>query len=141
VINKILLLLIPFLILTGCGSKFKKIYSNENSSSLEQGRALPFSFEIYKQTEIAKIRTYHWNNGKGKNPGQIVITDKKNKLIGSWQANSVPGKNNSENVLWEVTPDISLPPGKYLISTSDQKSWSFNKTSLGSGFTSIYTKE
>ncbi len=137
---KLIILLLPLLI-AGCSSNLKKAYSNENNSPVTQGSALPFQFEVYSDIEIAKIRTFHWNDGKGAPAGEIILTDKPGKVIGKWQAEGKPGRNNVASALWEVEPDIKLKPGIYFITTSDEKSRSCNPESQGIGFTSIYIKE
>lgn len=137
---KVFVFLLP-LLLAGCSSNVKKAYSNENNSPVTQGAAMPFQFEVYSEIEIAKIRTYHWNDGKGAPAGEIILTDRPGKVIGKWQAEGKPGRNNVASALWEVEPDIKLKPGIYFISTGNDKSWSHNPESQGIGFTSVYIKE
>ncbi len=136
-----LLLLFTAVILSGCSPEAKKAYSNENNRPVLHGEATPFMFQIYKETKILKIRTYHWNDGKGAPAGYIILSDKENKETGRWQAEVKSGKKETSSVLWEVEPDMALSPGIYYISTTDQKSWSFNNESNKAGFTSIYIQE
>ncbi len=138
---RILLLLFTAVILSGCSPEEKKAYSNENNRPVLHGEATPFMFQIYKETKILRIRTYHWNDGKGAQAGYIILSDKDNKETGRWQAEVKSGKKETSSVLWEVEPDLAISPGIYYISTTDQKSWSFNAESNKAGFTSIYIQE
>jgi hypothetical protein len=129
------------MLLAGCSPKAKRAYSNENNKPVLHGVAAPFMFEIYKETKILKIRTYHWNDAKGVSAGFIILSDKSKKEIGRWQADSKSGKKETNSVLWEVEPDQVITPGVYYITTTDLKSWSFNTESNNAGFTSIYIQE
>ncbi|OQY74402.1 MAG: hypothetical protein B6D45_07020 [Ignavibacteriales bacterium UTCHB3] len=125
----------------GCSKELKTVYSNENNLPVKQGEAQPFSFEVYSDLEVVKIRTFHWNDGKGAEPGEIILSTEGGKQIGKWKAEPKPGREGVESALWEVEPDITLKPGRYTVKTSDSRSWSFNEASGGIGFTSIYTKK
>ncbi len=129
------------LLMAGCSPGLKAVYSNENGSPVKQGGAKPFSFEIYSEMEIAKIRTYHWNDGKGAPAGEIILTGPGGKETGRWKAEGKPGRNSVASAVWEAETDITLKPGIYTVTTSDEKTWSYNEASLGAGFTSIYTKK
>jgi len=129
------------LLLSGCSRDLKAVYSNENNSPVKQGDAKPFTFQVYSDLEVVKIRTYHWNDGKGAPAGEIFLVDAQGKEVGRWKAGAVKGRNDVSSALWEVEPSITLKPGFYTVRTSDERSWSYNDASLGAGFTSIFTSK
>lgn len=129
------------LLLSGCSKDLKAVYSNENSSPVKQGGAKPFTFQVYADLEIVKIRTYHWNDGKGAPAGDIFLLDSTGKEVGRWKAEGMPGRSDVASALWEVKSDLTLKPGIYIVRTSDERSWSYNEASLGAGFTSIFTNK
>ncbi len=133
--------LLLMLLLTGCSPELKAVYSNENGSPVKKGGAKPFQFQVYNEIEVVKIRTYHWNDGKGAIAGEIIITGPGGKETGRWKAENKPGRNGVATALWEAETGITLKPGIYTVTTSDERSWSYNEASLGAGFTSIYTKK
>lgn len=129
------------LLLTGCSRDLKAVYSNENGSPVKQGGAKPFTFEVYSELEIVKIRTYHWNDGKGSPAGDIILVGADGKERRRWNAEAKNGRNGVASAIWEAETGITLKPGRYSVKTSDDRTWSYNEASLGAGFTSIYTQK
>ncbi len=99
-------------------------------------------FELTQSTYISYIDTYHWNNGKGSfgnNFGAYIkiIELNSNKKYGPWKVQLRSGTNNAPNVHWIVHPNITLPPGTYIINDSDPATWSHNNASNNVGFSKV----
>jgi hypothetical protein len=113
-----------------------------------------------KPETITLIRTYHWNYGRGQDPGAdgyIRILDRngnekfKSQLI--YAENGVGGVTNVYWVAYGLPPIIEksgpmrsdYPPlnwkletGKYIIDDSDRSTWSYNLGSGEKGITLVY---
>ncbi|EHL16964.1 hypothetical protein HMPREF9629_00206 [Peptoanaerobacter stomatis] len=89
-----------------------------------------FMFEITKRYSLKSITTYHWNNGRGMDPGTISLYDDKGNSIGSWNAEA-RGSSGAQKVNWDVFPDIIIEPGQYYIYDSSPETWS---SSVASNF-------
>ena len=85
---------------------------------------------------VQSISTYHWNGGRGMNPGTISLYDWDDNLIGSWKATGRAG-SGVNNVYWDVFPNLILEPGHYYVMPSSRKSWSCNDESKNAGFVEI----
>lgn len=115
----------------------EEIFTNTNVYSVQNGGDSP-SFSILETTKIAMIKTYHWNDAKGKAPGTIGLKDKNGKSYGPWKASSEPGQGGVKNAYWKVTPNIELPGGIYTILDSDPSTWAQNKESKGEGMAWVF---
>ena len=82
--------------------------------------------------------------GLGAVPGLIRIydvTDGGNELLGTWEA-TARDEEESENVKWDIFPDITLQAGhSYRIVDSDPATWSNNTESEEMGFVELFTDE
>lgn len=87
--------------------------------------------------KITKIITYHWNNGKGRSPGDISLYSDLEEY-GPWEATGMTGANNVQNAYWQVTPNIVLEPGSYSVTDSDPDTWSTNNEADSEGMVTIY---
>ena len=116
------------------------IWTNLNSEAVKSG---PEHYRVLTLKQdadpilIQRIRTYHWNGGKGAAPGTISVWEGETKL-GSWQAVG-RGENGTPNIYWEVLVDIIMYPGhSYTFKVSDPDSMSYNQTSGNAGMFEIY---
>jgi hypothetical protein len=91
-------------------------------------------FDLDRPHRITRIQTYHWNQGRGAEPGRIAVADSHGKVLGSWQAGSSPGQGGVANAYWHVQPGITLPAGTYTIRDSDPATWAHNPRSGQRGF-------
>lgn len=110
---------------------------------------------------ITLIRTYHWNYGRGQDPGSlgsIKIADINDNIIYTTAINYTEnGMGNVQNCYWIASGKIghaksgpilaSLPslnwnldPGTYRIYDSDPKTWANNDETGGKGITFVYAK-
>lgn len=96
-----------------------------NTSSVKNGPEDEASMTLQKRTMLQVITTYHWNNGRGAEPGYIAIL-KDGVEDGRWAATGRSGSGAS-NVLWDVYPNYILEPGyTYSFVDSDRDTWSWN---------------
>ena len=121
-------------------SEEEPIYSNFNSDPVSSH---PDHYRVLSLNDdsepvlIQRIRTHHWNNGKGAQPGTISVHEDDVK-IGTWQA---VGRSafGVPNVYWDVLVDLIMYPGhEYFISVSDVDSMSYNEASGGCGMFELY---
>lgn len=114
-----------------------ELFNNWNKAMVYNGPTGSTYFYLSRQTTITRIITYHWNNGRGRSPGQIALLGPDGRVYGPWNAAGTSGTGGASNVNWIVTPNITLPAGLYLVNDSDPSTWSHNSGSFGSGFTSV----
>lgn len=86
---------------------------------------------------IASIGTYHWNNGRGSNPGTLALKREDGMVFGPWPAVATSGFQGAPNVNWESAPNVTIPTGRYTVIDSDPATWSQNEMSSGMGFVRI----
>jgi len=133
-----------FLVLLASGCSVNKrgeyrIFTTENEFTVKNLPVARTTFIVDSLTEISKIKTYHWNEGNGSEPGTISLRGPSGEMLGPWDAKGLEGKFNKKNVIWEVTPGVVLQPGEYEVIVSKPETWSYNEESLNRGFVSIYT--
>jgi hypothetical protein len=92
---------------------------------------------LERRTRITAITTYHWNNGRGADPGSIALVDASGRLYGPWAADGSPGQGGVPDAYWTVRPNLSLPPGRYVVIDSDLTSWAHNEATGGAGMVRI----
>lgn len=119
------------------GGPPEEIFTNTNVYSVFNGGTSP-KFSILEPTMIAMVKTYHWNDARGKAPGTIGLKDKNGKSYGQWKASSEPGQGGVESAYWKVSPNIELPAGIYTITDSDSSTWAQNKESKGEGMAWVF---
>ncbi|MHC1788355.1 hypothetical protein [Solidesulfovibrio sp.] len=109
-------------------------------------------FRITTPTKITKIWTYHYNQGKGAEPGTIGLRDvNSGQVLGEWPAigtqrmlDPTPGakwptsSDGPPFLYWAVTPRIVLNPGKYEVLDADAATWSQNAEMGGRGCAWVY---
>lgn len=111
------------------------IFYNGNVNAVRNSPTRPTVFTLSVETEIAKITTYHWNNGRGAAPGTIsIMSNNTGELYGPWQAVADAGQGGVPNAYWVVTPNVTLSAGDYIVLDSDKATWAQNPASGGSGF-------
>jgi hypothetical protein len=145
IINKyhILVKLIPLLVtifcfalLMDCARADIVIFSVYSPGDVKNRPPAQIKFKIYEEQFITKIRTYHWNDGKGADPGIIGLRGS-NGFAENWLAR---GESDAtvENAYWVVYPNKNLPPGNYTLVDSDISTWSYNDDTDGRGFVWIF---
>lgn len=114
-----------------------KIFENGNIYLVQNQPTRATEFSLAGPLRLAKIKTYHWNDGRGARPGTITLKSGSGQSFGPWRARGEPGQGGVPNAYWIVEPDITLPAGSYTVVDSDPATWAQNNMSGGSGMTSI----
>jgi hypothetical protein len=108
------------------------IHTTFNTTQVRNG---PSQYPEYRNDEgdvlLTSVTTYHWNDGRGAEPGTIGVYEKSSgKCLGTWQASTRHNKT-----WWDAFPRILLEKGKtYYFVDSDQATWSYNAGSGNVGF-------
>lgn len=113
------------------------LFDNFNGGAVSNGPTALTTFTLQSVTTISLIRTYHWNNARGKAPGTIWLQGADGKKYGPWQATGIEGQGGVKGAFWEVKPSVVLAAGKYTILDSSTESWSCNAQSLKQGFARV----
>jgi len=109
------------------------IFYNGNIGGVSSGGRSP-RFSIDRPVWITNMFTYHY--GYRGVPGNIRIVNATGAEIGIWHAQGRSG-SPQPSFYWEVTPEVVLQPGTYLVETSNPGSWSQNAGSGGNGMLEI----
>ncbi|MBK6966048.1 MAG: zinc ribbon domain-containing protein [Bacteroidales bacterium] len=119
------------------GSKTgRTILSIYNDNEVKSGPLFASKLKLDQAFIITKITTYHYNWGKGAQPGTISL-QKKKETFGPWQASGVSGDDGTPNAKWVCELNQRLEEGTYKVEVSDEKSWSYNGQSGQKGFVVI----
>jgi hypothetical protein len=113
------------------------IFDNGNSDAVLNRPTRPTVFVLDGPTRIAKITTYHWNDGRGAPAGTIALKSASGETYGPWQTTGEPGQGGVPNAYWVANPDVSLPPGSYTVIDSGPATWARNNASKGAGITVV----
>lgn len=92
---------------------------------------------LARRTRITVIRTYHWNDGLGAEPGYIGLVDAGGRMYGPWAADGSTGQGGVPDAYWTVRPNITLPAGRYIVFDSDLASWAHNEATGGAGMVHV----
>ena len=110
------------------------LFDNNNIYAVENGPSAATRFTLRSVHHIERIRTYHWNNGRGVKPGSIRIIGPNREVYGPWPARGLAGQGGVPNAYWEADANVLLGPGTYTILDSDFATWSQNAASSRAGF-------
>jgi hypothetical protein len=117
--------------------KIETVFDNGNSDAVLNRPTRATVFVLNGSTRIAKITTYHWNDGRGAPAGTIALKSSSGETYGPWQATGEPGQGGVANAYWVADPNVSLPPGSYTVIDSDPATWARNDASVGAGMTVV----
>lgn len=109
------------------------IFNNGNIDAVQNGPSRRTRFSIDRPTFISFIQNYHYYN-YGHGPGAISLRGLDGTRYGPWPAEGEQGQGGVPNAYWNCYPNITLPPGTYVIEDSDPGTWSQN---AGSEFRGI----
>lgn len=119
------------------GSKTgRSILSIYNDKEVKSGPLFASKLKLDQAFIITKITTFHYNWGKGAQPGTISL-QKKKETYGPWQARGIAGDDGTPNAKWICEPNQRLEEGNYKVEVSDEKTWSYNGQSGQKGFVVI----
>lgn len=116
-------------------------FDNFNAYSVKNNPLVSTSFTLASSCLLVSIQTYHWNNGRGKLPGNIKIQHTNGTVYGPWTVKGTPGSGGVANVFWTVYPNMAIPAGTYTVIDSDKATWSFNSQSMNKGFTKVVVRK
>ena len=129
-----LLIMLAFTGVSSAAENEIVVLNVNNVASVQNNPSYSPVFTINEPMIITRIRTYHWNYGRGTpGPGSNGIAG-----VGSWPAAGHFGMNQTPNAEWIASPNIRLEPGAYTVTCSDQATWSHNAQSNGVGFATVY---
>ncbi len=109
-------------------NEVKNLFINENPNAVQNNPGRKPVFTLSEPKHVSLIRTYHYNNGRGSQPGEISIVDSQGRLLGVWKAAI------TSRYYWTVTPNAVFPAGTYTIVDSDPATWAHNSATGGAGF-------
>ncbi len=119
----------------------EKLWSNMNTGAVQNNPPKEKELTLRDNAVLlTRISTYHWNNGKGAEPGTISLYEGDVK-IGSWKATGRSG-SGVKNIYWDAKTNVVLyPDHTYTVKVSDHESWSWNKTSGECGMFELYGQD
>jgi hypothetical protein len=117
--------------------QFDKLFDNGNVYAVQNQPTQETVFTVKEQVYVARITTYHWNNGRGAPAGKIALRNSAGEIVGPWQAVGRPGQGGVPSAYWVAEPDMMLPAGTYTVLDSDPATWAQNAASGGTGMVTI----
>jgi hypothetical protein len=119
------------------------VFQHFTNAGLQSGPpSSPSRFTLDRARTITRLRTYHWNQGRGTPaPGTIGVQGPDGRVYGPWQAAGTPGQGGVPNANWEVEPAVTLAPGTYTVLDSDPASWGYNAETGGQGIIWVYARD
>jgi len=114
-----------------------EIMNTWNIGYVENSPSCNPSFTIDEPLRLTYVDTYHWNYGKGAQPGTISLHKDDGTLYGPWEVEGNPGQGGVQNAYWIARPNEVLPAGTYRVEDSDQATWAQNSESGGCGFSKV----
>ncbi|MDZ4835151.1 MAG: caspase family protein [Candidatus Melainabacteria bacterium] len=114
-----------------------KVFDNGNIGRVFNQPTAPTAFSINAPVLVTMITNYHWNDGKGQDPGNITLVNLDGTVYGPWRSHGLAGQGSAPNAHWQCSIDVLLKPGLYMVLDSDVNTWSQNRQSGGSGMTTI----
>lgn len=95
------------------------------------------SLTIKVPTLITNIMDYHWNDGRGQDPGTISLVHQDGTLYGPFQTHGALGQGGVPNASWLCEPNVLVKPGSYAVIDSDVDTWAQNDLSGCCGITEV----
>jgi len=110
----------------GPGAGVASVFTNVNDADARSGAALPATFQINEPHVITRVQTLH---ADGKTAGTIsLVNSQTGQTLGPWQATG-SRRGATDNAVWTVDINETLPPGVYDVVDSDPVSWTHNPES------------
>jgi hypothetical protein len=119
------------------GAKWKDAHDTFRGGRPTGNASKPLYFRLPGPGTVKVVQTMHWNGGKGAPPGKIFLIGEDGVSHGPWYTNGLPGPGGQPNVIWQVTPIVDLPAGRYQVVDSDPFTWSANGASGGAGMARV----
>src|SRR5262249_10610588 len=109
-------------------------FAIKNSAGLLDTPPRLAEFTISKPCYVTSIWDYHWNQGRGATPGNVMLRRSDGTIYGPWEV-LAPDRPSMQN--WECKPRTSIPAGTYTIVDSDHATWSWNEKSNKMGMSKV----
>ncbi len=103
----------------------KTLYKTYNTDPVEGEATVKNKVKFSKAFVVTRIITFHYNDGKGAVAGTISMEGRKGASR-AWQARNAPGADGKPMGRWICEPNERLEAGNYVLTVSDEKSWSTN---------------
>lgn len=108
-----------------------------NIYAVGNGPSQPTTFKLDEDSNLIYLRTYHWNDGRGKPPGTISLRHEDGTVYGPFEIQGKNGQGGVPDAYWECEPGVVLKSGGYVVVDSDPASWSQNDSSGNRGFAKV----
>ncbi|MBL0188190.1 MAG: caspase family protein [Candidatus Obscuribacter sp.] len=95
------------------------------------------SVTIKVPTLITNLMNYHWNDGRGQDPGQITLMRQDGLTYGPFNTHGSLGQGGVPNAYWLCEPNVVIKPGIYAVLDSDVDTWAQNDPSGRCGICDI----
>jgi hypothetical protein len=133
----------------GSSAHAATLCDNWNTQGVTQGalRVGQTNCFFAKAAHLTGVATYHWNGGRGAQPGTITLQDvRTGRIYGPFRASGGSGQGGASNVDWIANLNINVAAGTELaVWDSDPRTWSYNAASTsyrgfggGYGFVRIF---
>ncbi len=115
------------------------LLDTNNPQAVEVGPAAPATFHLDRPHVITRIRTYHWNGGRGAPMARMLIDEPDIQVqSGPWEAVGIVPKAAGTALYWECRPNLRLEAGRYALRAADPTTWSQNTASGHRGMCEVY---
>lgn len=112
-----------------------EICNNTNIYGVQNGPTATTYCMVGGTFHATQLITYHWNNGMGAVPGNIMLRNlSTGQVLGPFQAHGVSGQGGAGNVNWIADVNINIPLGTWQVLDSNPPTWSQNPQSARAGF-------
>ncbi len=105
------------------------LFDNSNAAAVRSGPNKPTRFTLSQSARLTYLRTYHYNNGAGTEPGTIALRDENGVSYGPFPTKGMGSGSGVQPIMWYCEPNIVVPPGVYTIIDSQPATWSCNDQS------------
>jgi hypothetical protein len=121
------------------------LFKIESAGAVYNNPPKPTVFTLARSSLITKIMTYHWNGGRGAEPGTISLRNLgTGEVVGVWKVTGTKdmvAMGVAPYRYWMIFPNKTLPAGKYEVIDSDRATWSTNGEMGNRGCTWVHGKE
>lgn len=113
------------------------VFNNGNIAAVYNKPNRPTWLTVKSPLLVSRVMNYHWNDGRGQDPGEISLVHQDGTTYGPWSTHTAPGQGGVPNAYWICEPDTVIKPGIYMVTDSDTNTWSQNAETRGAGITEI----
>jgi uncharacterized protein YjdB len=111
------------------------VFNSGNIAGVSNNPPNPTTFALANDFTLTYLNNYHWNFGRGAQPGTITLRHADGTEYGPWQTAGDYGMHRVPNAQWYVMPYVNIKAGTYTIIDSDPSTWAHNLGSKNRGMT------